>query len=70
MLNEKELEKYTYQIEKIKVQNDWPARNTIGDAIEDIIIESNLGEIGLAEFIERIEEQIRIAKDLMDFWKD
>ena len=70
MLNEKELEKYTYQIEQMKVQDDWPARNTIGDAIEDIIIESNLGEIAIAEFVEKLENQIRIAKDLMAFWPE
>jgi hypothetical protein len=70
MLNEKELEKYKDEIEQMKLQGDWPARNTIGDAIEDIIIESNLGEIGLADFVEKLENQIRIAKDLMAFWPE
>jgi hypothetical protein len=68
MLTEKELEKYKEEIEAMKLQEDWPARNTISDVIEDIIIESNKGEIAIAEFVERLEDQIRIAKDLMAFW--
>ena len=70
MLNEKELEKYKNEIEQMKVQEDYPARFTISDAIEDIIIESNKGEIGMAIFIEKIEEQIKIAKELMAFWPE
>jgi len=70
MLNEKELEKYKNEIAEMKTQIDWPARNIVSDAIEDIIIESNKGEIAIAEFIQRLEEQIRIAKDLMAFWPE
>jgi hypothetical protein len=70
MLNTKELEKYKHEIESMKLQEDFPARATIGNVIEDIIIESNLGEIAIADFITRLEEQIRIAKDLMAYWPE
>jgi hypothetical protein len=70
MLNEKDLKKYKYEIEQIKLQEDCPARNIISNSIKNILIESNKGEIGMAIFIEKIEEQIKIAKELMAFWPE